>query len=67
MTDELLLPREVANRLRVKISTLGQWRWRQIGPPVLKVGGLVRYPESGLDDWLRSQQKAPGRANGTEA
>jgi len=41
--------------LDVAEGTLANWRWRGIGPRWIKVGGLVRYRESDVEEWLDSQ------------
>ena len=46
MMDEqkLLTPRDVADRLGIKIQTLAAWRTSQRYPlPYVKIGRLVRY------------------------
>lgn len=48
---------ETAKLLGVKLGTLEQWRWRGVGPKWVKVGRLVRYAESELNDYIvRTQQ-----------
>jgi len=51
----LLTPRQVAERLGVQLQTLADWRFRHRGPIFLKVGRLVRYPETQLEAWLAEQ------------
>ena len=40
---EHLLQAELSARWRISARTLERWRWQQIGPPYLKVGGRVVY------------------------
>ncbi|MEL6729238.1 MAG: helix-turn-helix domain-containing protein [Pseudomonadota bacterium] len=39
-----LLPNEAAEYLRVKASTMANWRWKGVGPKYRKHGGTVVYP-----------------------
>lgn len=44
MIEQYLTEDEVAERLRIKVSTLKNWRHKGIGPRVTKVGAwAVRY------------------------
>lgn len=55
MTDDALLtPEEVSNLIRVPVGTLGQWRYRGVGPRFLKLGGHVRYRPSDVAAWLEA-------------
>jgi hypothetical protein len=49
---ELLAPKRVTERLGVHEPTLTDWRYRQTGPPFVKVGRLIRYPARLLEQWL---------------
>lgn len=51
-TPTWLTPAEAAEVLSVPAATLAQWRFRGNGPRYSKVGALVRYQRSDLDDWL---------------
>jgi predicted DNA-binding transcriptional regulator AlpA len=52
--DRLLTPRDAAAFLRVSESWLAKARMRGDGPPYVKVGRSVRYPEGGLRQWMRA-------------
>jgi predicted DNA-binding transcriptional regulator AlpA len=52
--DRLLTPRDAAAFLRVSESWLAKARMRGDGPPYVKVGRCVRYPESSLVRWMRA-------------
>jgi predicted DNA-binding transcriptional regulator AlpA len=52
--DRLLTPRDAAAFLRVSESWLAKARMRGDGPPFVKVGRSVRYPERALSQWMRS-------------
>jgi predicted DNA-binding transcriptional regulator AlpA len=51
----LLTPRETADRLRVSVSWLAKARMRGDGPPYVKIGRSVRYPENAVHQWVKSQ------------
>lgn len=55
-----LTPQEVANRLGVTVSAVGQWRRRRQGPPWTKVVGSVRYDLSDFEDWQRRNYHQAG-------
>lgn len=55
---ELLTPEQVAEMLQVKLSTLYSWT-HQRRIPHLKVGRLVRFTQSDLEEWLQGKQRAP--------
>ena len=50
--DELLTREEAAMFLRVSPSTLETWVTRKKGPKFVKVGSLVRYRLTDLEDYL---------------
>lgn len=58
MTARLLPPKAVHDRTGLAIQTLANWRSLRTGPPWVKVGRLVRYPEDRLDDWLTEHAKS---------
>jgi predicted DNA-binding transcriptional regulator AlpA len=51
----LLTPREAASFLRVSESWLAKARMQGDGPPYVKVGRSVRYPEGALLQWMKSR------------
>ena len=53
----LLTTEQAADYLGVKPRTLESWRLKGIGLPFVKVGRLVRYLQTTLDDWLLSCQR----------
>ena len=53
--DRLLTPKETADFLRVSLSWLAKARMRGDGPPYVKIGRAIRYPESALQQWMKSQ------------
>ena len=62
MTDRLAEPAEVADRLRVPVKTLAQWRYLGIGPRFLKVGRYVRYHWPEVEAWLAEQRRSSTRS-----
>ena len=59
--ETLLDEKELAGRLRVSIGTLRFWRTIGRGPRYRKVGQLVRYAPSDIQDWL-SRRPTGGEA-----
>ena len=53
--EPLLTPKEAAQYLRHSLSWLAKARMRGDGPPYVKVGRSVLYPEIGLLQWTRSR------------
>lgn len=53
--SELLTPREVAEKLKVSVQCLNQWRSARKGPPFKKVVGKVRYKSDELQHWIDGQ------------
>jgi len=53
--DHLLTPQDTADFLRVSLSWLAKARMRGDGPPYVKIGRAIRYPESALQQWMKSQ------------
>jgi excisionase family DNA binding protein len=51
----LLTPREMAERLNCSTRKLERDRLTGAGPPYVKLGALIRYPEDELDAWLKSR------------
>ena len=54
----LLTPDQVCERLRIKKSTLYQWVNTGF-MPYIKVGALLRFSETSLEDWIHSREKRP--------
>jgi predicted site-specific integrase-resolvase len=51
----------VARLLGVEISTLGAWRRRDYGPNWYRIGKKIKYAETEVRSWMKSQA---GRAVG---
>jgi predicted DNA-binding transcriptional regulator AlpA len=54
----VLTPKEVATRLKVSDSWLAKARMRGDGPPYFLAGRSIRYLESELVQWVRSQRRS---------
>ena len=52
--DALLTEHEAAYLLGISVRTLQAWRTRNSGPPFARLGRLVRYRRSMLEDWTKS-------------
>jgi hypothetical protein len=56
MTHSVLLtPKQTAQRLNVSERKLERDRLIGSGPPYVKLGALVRYPDDLLESWLQSR------------
>lgn len=56
---DLLTPRDVAQLLRVELSTLRTWRHRRKGPPSYRLdSGAVRYDRDAVEAYLAAQKAA---------
>lgn len=62
MPERLWTIQETADHLQVSVKTLYDWRYRGIGPPGIKVGGLVRYRPENIEQWLDAIADTPVRA-----
>jgi hypothetical protein len=40
-------------------STLDHWRLRRVGPKWYKIGGVIRYYQNDLDDYIASCARGP--------
>jgi predicted DNA-binding transcriptional regulator AlpA len=50
--NRLMNEKEVAAHLAVSLATIRRWRLTGAGPKATKLGGLVRYKPSDVDDFL---------------
>ena len=53
-----LTPKETAERLRLTIGTLSNWRVQGVGPRFIKLGRKVLYPESEIVAYEQRQLRA---------
>ena len=56
MEDELLTTKQVAKLLTVSQATLESWRSGGGGPRYCRIGKLIRYRRSALQQWLDAQE-----------
>lgn len=59
-TEHLLNERSAAERLGVAPKTLARWRFAKRGPVYRKIGGLVKYAESDLVNFI-AQSAVPAQ------
>jgi predicted DNA-binding transcriptional regulator AlpA len=55
-TDPVVDEKQAARICGCKPQTLGVWRVKGCGPPFLKIGRLVRYRASDLEQYLASRR-----------
>ena len=53
----LLTPAEFAREIKMSESWLAKARVRGNGPPFVKIGKAVRYPDPAAHEWVRSQTR----------
>jgi hypothetical protein len=53
----LLCPEDIERVYRIKPKTLAQWRWKKIGPDYIKIGGMVRYRLSDLENFFEKHTR----------
>ncbi len=56
-TSPFLTTREAARYLRLRPSTLAQWRWTGDGPTYRKFGGRVVYSQQELEEFADSARR----------
>jgi predicted site-specific integrase-resolvase len=49
----LMPPNRAAERLSVSPRTLQSWRSKGVGPRWVRVGGVIRYSEDALDEYIK--------------
>jgi excisionase family DNA binding protein len=57
--DAMLNSDELAEYLRVPVTTLDQWASRGGGPPYHRVGKYRRYAPADVRSWLAEQRRDP--------
>jgi excisionase family DNA binding protein len=67
MSERLLRPEEVAERLGVPRSTLYRWAYSGTGPPPLRVGRHVRYLAESVDAFITARAAEAKRKQGGRA
>ena len=61
--SKLLDPDAVAERVGLSRSTLAKIRVRGGGPPFVKIGAKVLYPDAELEAWLEAQPRHSSTAS----
>jgi hypothetical protein len=51
---KLMNEHELAAMLGVSVHTVRNWRRGASGPPIRRVGGLIRYDSSEVEEWTRA-------------
>lgn len=62
--DSILSPREAAERLGLKTSTLAAMRHEGRGPAFMKHGRIIRYRTSDLAAWVEENITRPDASQG---
>ena len=57
--DVLLTPKAVAVRFGIHELTLNNWRAQNRGPRFVRIGRLIRYPQSAIREYLASSTVQP--------
>lgn len=52
MDDKIFTPQQLAKYLETSVSALSRYRALGIGPVYLKIGRMVRYRLSDVNEWL---------------
>jgi len=55
MPEKWMRPADAAEHLGLAVQTLANWRVLGKGPAYLRVGRLVRYEPSAVDEWQQAQ------------
>lgn len=53
--DRLVSAKDLASYLGVPVTTVYSWRYRQEGPPALRIGRHLRYRWRDIQTWLDSR------------
>jgi predicted DNA-binding transcriptional regulator AlpA len=61
LDEPLVPPEEVAAVLHIEIPTLTAWRNRGQGPRYVRVGKLIFYRPSDIQQWLNTRVTEPTR------
>ena len=54
MPERLWTIRDTADFLGLSVSTLYEWSYKAEGPPVMRIGGRLRYDPNQVIIWARS-------------
>jgi excisionase family DNA binding protein len=54
--ESLMRPDQLAEQLGIEVATIYRWRYRNFGPPAVKIGKYLRFRPSEVEAWLEQQQ-----------
>lgn len=54
LAKPLLTTQEVADVFGVKVGTVENWRYKETGPPAVKLGRQIRYEGQTIRDWINN-------------
>ena len=57
--ERLLTEKEAADVVRLKVTTLQQWRRKGVGPKYVKAERTVRYRREDLEEYFKSSVVDP--------
>jgi len=58
-TERLWTVEDCAAFLQRSVATLYEWSYKGTGPPVLKIGRVLRYSPGAVRTWALAQEKQP--------
>lgn len=62
LEPKYLMATQVAELLQVNEKTIYRWATQDATMPVLRIGGVVRFPRERVLRWLRNHEQGFGRA-----
>ncbi|CAH1696801.1 DNA-binding protein [Hyphomicrobiales bacterium] len=60
MSTDYMTPEEAAKYIKTSLANLAKRRCDGDGPPYMRVGRLVRYRKSDIDNWMNARRVATG-------
>jgi len=60
--DEWMTRSELATELGLSIDTLARWETRRNGPLCIRIGRVVLYRRTAVQEWLRQQEQPHARS-----
>lgn len=54
--EQFFDPKGLAEYLGVDLGTVYNWNYRKVGPPAIKINGVVRYRRSDVEKWLERRE-----------
>ena len=56
--DQFMTDKQLAERLNVSVYTVRSWRFRKQGPRYVQMNRTIRYPVSGVEEFLTAKARA---------